>query len=149
MHRSASATRVSDEFFIQHSSPPSSSKASQTHNVKTAFDDINEIPTYNPLSDAAKKEKQRIKFAENAVHVIPFVLLLCALILWFFSNPEVDMVHKDNSILSRVEGLIIDGSTDADESQIGLLSTMELDNLDPQKQMIDLKARRFLRNKVE
>ncbi|GMN31007.1 hypothetical protein TIFTF001_003061 [Ficus carica] len=48
-----------------------------------------DLPTYNPLSSAAKREQSRLRFAHNAVHLIPLLLLLCALVLWFFSNPEL------------------------------------------------------------
>ncbi|CAN1805471.1 hypothetical protein LINPERHAP1_LOCUS24286 [Linum perenne] len=46
------------------------------------------LPTYDPASNAAKKEKSRLRSAENAVHFIPLLLLGCAVILWFFSDPE-------------------------------------------------------------
>lgn len=52
--------------------------------------DEDEPTTYDPTSqEVTKKEKSRAKFAENAVHIIPFVLLACALVLWFFSNPSM------------------------------------------------------------
>ncbi|XP_057977815.1 uncharacterized protein LOC131164555 isoform X2 [Malania oleifera] len=78
MHRSASASRVSDELSAQPppSLPVHSSRPSSDH-----------LPTYNPLSQAAKRERSRLRSAEIAVHLIPLVLLLCALILWFFSTP--------------------------------------------------------------
>ncbi|KAF9625185.1 hypothetical protein IFM89_020052 [Coptis chinensis] len=41
---------------------------------------------HNRTSEFAKKEKLRMKFAENVVHVIPLVLLVCGLILWVLSN---------------------------------------------------------------
>uniref|UniRef100_A0A803LUH0 Uncharacterized protein n=1 Tax=Chenopodium quinoa TaxID=63459 RepID=A0A803LUH0_CHEQI len=36
------------------------------------------FPVYNPGSHPAKKEKSRLRSAENAIHLIPLVLLLCA-----------------------------------------------------------------------
>ncbi|CAJ2645876.1 unnamed protein product [Trifolium pratense] len=45
------------------------------------------LPTYDPLSHVAKKELSRIKSAQKAVHLIPLLVLLCAIILWFFSSP--------------------------------------------------------------
>ena len=45
------------------------------------------LPKYDPRSEFAKKEVFREKAAENAVHLIPLVLVLCAAILWFFSDP--------------------------------------------------------------
>lgn len=52
-----------------------------------------ELPTYDPIVEMANKEK-RIKFAENAVHVIPFLLMLCAFTLWFFSNPGKNLKYS-------------------------------------------------------
>ncbi|XXG63687.1 hypothetical protein AAC387_Pa05g1814 [Persea americana] len=75
MHRSGSASRVSD-----------SNKSSDTDH----------LPTYDPLSDIAKKEISKLKAAENAVHIIPLVLILCAIILWFLSASE------DVTIVSRM-----------------------------------------------
>ncbi|CAN1834813.1 hypothetical protein LINPERHAP1_LOCUS34207 [Linum perenne] len=46
------------------------------------------LPTYDPASHAAKKEKSRLRSAENAVHFIPLILIASAVILWFFSDPE-------------------------------------------------------------
>ncbi|XP_042504425.1 uncharacterized protein LOC122081384 isoform X2 [Macadamia integrifolia] len=119
MHRSSSTSRASEEFFAHLSSPLPSSKGSQ--GVKTA--ENSELPTYDPLSEAAKKEKSRIKFAENAVHLIPVVLVLCAIILWFFSNP-VEMVNKDDSVLARIKGLTIDGNIN-NNGQIGVPAALD------------------------
>lgn len=74
MHRTSSTTRISDEFF--------NSSTSQSATV-----DSDQLPTYNPLSHVAKKERMRIRSAENAVHLIPVILILCVIILWFFSYP--------------------------------------------------------------
>ncbi|KAJ4951172.1 hypothetical protein NE237_028004 [Protea cynaroides] len=123
MHRSSSTSRAYEEF-LHLSSPSPSSKDYQ--GVRTS--DTSELPTYDPLSEAAKKEKSRIRFAENAVHVIPVILVLCAIILWFFSNP-VDMVNKDDQILARIKGLTIDGNMDSNNGQTGL-PTMDLEDLD-------------------
>lgn len=45
-----------------------------------------------------KKEKSRSKFSERAVHLIPFVLVFCALVLWSFSNPGLSTVYAYNYI---------------------------------------------------
>lgn len=71
MYRSSSSTRVSDEFFSHQSSTT----------------DTEQLLIYNPESEPAKKEKNRLRSAETAVHLIPLLLLLCAVILWFFSSP--------------------------------------------------------------
>ncbi|KAF8412457.1 hypothetical protein HHK36_000421 [Tetracentron sinense] len=131
MHRSSSTTRASEEFFVHASL------------------DGDELPSYNPLSDVAKKEKSRARSAENAVHLIPFVLVLCAFVLWFFSHPAVDMVKKGDSIVPRIEGLTIDGNLDSDGTQTGLLPNLELEDFDAPKQMADHKATKFRVKKSE
>jgi len=45
------------------------------------------LPAYDPLSHVAKKELSHIRSAQKAVHLIPLLVLLCAIILWFFSSP--------------------------------------------------------------
>ncbi|KAG6635834.1 hypothetical protein I3843_11G068000 [Carya illinoinensis] len=78
MHRSSSASRVSSVEYFSSTSLQSSCDAADQ-----------QLPTYDPLSQAAKKERSRLRSAEFAVHAIPLVLLLCAIILWFFSTPEL------------------------------------------------------------
>ncbi|XP_073007766.1 uncharacterized protein [Typha latifolia] len=53
--------------------------------------DMDDLPTYDPQSDVAKKEATRARFAESMVHVIPLVLILCAAVLWFFSYPGTQL----------------------------------------------------------
>ncbi|KAL9164678.1 hypothetical protein ABFS82_06G120000 [Erythranthe guttata] len=81
MHRSASSNRVREGHHLSYhnNSSASSSKLSSL--------DADELPLYDPFSDAAKKEKGGARFAEGAVHIIPFVLLFCVFVLWFFSTP--------------------------------------------------------------
>ncbi|PIA30928.1 hypothetical protein AQUCO_05300033v1 [Aquilegia coerulea] len=142
MHRSSSITRAS-EFFLHGSSAggggggvASSSSSSSSSRIL----DNDELPLYDPLSDFAKKERLRMKFAENAVHVIPLVLVLCAAILWFCSNPDLDMVDRDGSLPGRVEGLTIDADLDVAHSKTGLLSSQDLDG---SQENIDKKPGRF------
>ncbi|EPS68747.1 hypothetical protein M569_06028, partial [Genlisea aurea] len=66
-----------------------------------------ELPVYEPQSEVAKKDRAKSKFSENAVHVIPLVLLLCCIILWFFSNPDVDVSGR--SMAAKVQAITIDG----------------------------------------
>lgn len=87
MHRSASTPRVSDDYSKYHSSPPSSSSSSSSAALRALSLEADELPVLEPMSEVYKKEKSRIKFGETVVHIIPFVLLFCALVLWFFSNP--------------------------------------------------------------
>lgn len=77
MYRSGSSTRVSDEFFSSPS-PPDAEQQQQQQQL---------LPTYNPESHLAKKDRLRLRSAEAAVHLIPIMLIICAVILWFFSAP--------------------------------------------------------------
>lgn len=93
MYRSVSTSRVSENYYNNNStSAASSPKVSPS--VRALSLEANEIPLYEQTvllsSEISKKERNtRPKFAENAVHFIPFVLLSCAFILWFFSNPGI------------------------------------------------------------
>jgi ABC-type uncharacterized transport system permease subunit len=55
-----------------------------------------QLPTYDPLSHVAKKELSRIRSAQKAVHLIPLLVLLCAIILWFFSSPGDELLKQIN-----------------------------------------------------
>ena len=81
MYRSLSSTRVADDYNINVGSPSSKSPG-----LRVCVSN-EELPLYDPVSELTKKERSSTKFAENAVHLIPFLLLLCAIILWAFSNP--------------------------------------------------------------
>lgn len=81
MHRSSSTCRASDEFLVNLLPMAASSP------VKALSSD--DLPIYDPVSEATKKEiaLHQKSIAENAIHLIPLVLFLCALILWVFSHP--------------------------------------------------------------
>ncbi|XP_020874281.1 uncharacterized protein LOC110226600 isoform X2 [Arabidopsis lyrata subsp. lyrata] len=79
MRRSASGSRVSDHFPAK--SPP------RSQSVTAMEDDVELLlPRYDPNSQAGKREKSRFRFAENVIHLIPLILLLCVVILWLFSH---------------------------------------------------------------
>ncbi|ESQ40685.1 hypothetical protein EUTSA_v10015492mg [Eutrema salsugineum] len=107
--------------------------------------DEDEPAPYDPAGqEMTKKEKSRGKFAENAVHIIPFVLLACALVLWFFSNPDVDVGVKGESIAARIEGLTIEGDidNDSDGTQTGFLgAATEVGRSDKPKLKHDVNKR--------
>lgn len=87
MYRSASWSRFSDgDEYYKHGPSPSTKESPSMQRLSASFES-NELPVYDPIAELAKKERARVKFAENAVHVIPLVLLLCATVLWLFSNP--------------------------------------------------------------
>ncbi|XP_057471542.1 uncharacterized protein LOC130760305 [Actinidia eriantha] len=131
MHRSASANRVPDDYVKLHSSLPSS-KVSPS--LRALSLEVNELPLFESMSEVSKKDKSRAKFAENGVHIIPLVLLLCALVLWFFSNPDIDVPIKGYSIAARIEGLTLEGELDTDSAQTGVLAGIALGDLDPANQ---------------
>ncbi|KAM7491786.1 hypothetical protein LguiA_034707 [Lonicera macranthoides] len=117
MYRSASSTRISEDYFNYNTSPPKVSSAMRALSLESS-----ELPLYEPFStssEVAKKDKSRLKFGENGVHLIPIILILCAFILWFFSNPDIDVPMKGggDSIAARLEGLTIEGDVDSDGTQ--------------------------------
>ncbi|XP_047938835.1 uncharacterized protein LOC125186507 [Salvia hispanica] len=104
MYRSASMNRFSDDHYSYYGSSSPSSKVPTA--LRALSDDSgNELPMYEPLSDAAKKERSRAKFAEKAVHAIPLVLLFCAFILWIFSNPDINL---RGTIAEEIKGMASD-----------------------------------------
>ncbi|KAK6131828.1 hypothetical protein DH2020_034424 [Rehmannia glutinosa] len=131
MYRSGSTNRFSDDHFSYYASSPSSKVPTALRSLSQS-QGANELPMYEPLSEASKKEKTRAKFAENAVHLIPLILLLCAFILWVFSNPGksfflyIDL--KASSIAAEIEGIATEGHLDSDGT--GHLP-VELGDMDP------------------
>lgn len=95
MYRSASWNRVSEDY-TQSSSP--SSKGTAGLRMSSSFELGGELPMYDQIAEMAKKEKARLKFAENAVHIIPLVLILCAFILWFVSSPGIIPIPINNYV---------------------------------------------------
>ncbi|GAY62144.1 hypothetical protein CUMW_215490, partial [Citrus unshiu] len=86
MLRSTNSSRVAERLIIDSTPSPS-------HNERANTDTDQQLPTYDPRSDVAKKERSRIRFAENAIHAIPLLLVFCAVVLWFFSKPGPDLVE--------------------------------------------------------
>ncbi|KAL3535821.1 hypothetical protein ACH5RR_004282 [Cinchona calisaya] len=83
MYRTASVTRVSDEYLVNVS--PAAKGSPVPKMLVDAADDFQ--TSYDPILDATKKEISPKSSGEKVVHLIPLVLTLCALILWFFSKP--------------------------------------------------------------
>lgn len=88
MYRSISTNRFSDDQYNNsyYSSSSPSAKVPTALRALTSSQQQEMLPMYEPMSEAAKKDKIRSNFAEKAVHAIPFVLLICAFILWIASN---------------------------------------------------------------
>ncbi|XP_010325515.2 uncharacterized protein [Solanum lycopersicum] len=119
MYRSSSSSRVSEEFFF-NSSP----------NLKSTFStETEELPTFNPQSHVAKKERNRLRSAENAIHLIPLILLLSAIVLWVFSSP-VTMVNKADSIVARLNVAVNQPEIHEDSSKTSFTSKLELEDID-------------------
>ncbi|ESQ52188.1 hypothetical protein EUTSA_v10017475mg [Eutrema salsugineum] len=87
MRRSASASIVSDQ--LSANTPSPSPSPPRIHSVTSSEDALLLLPRYDPNSYPGKKDKSRLRSAENAIHFIPLVLILCAVILWMFSNPDL------------------------------------------------------------
>lgn len=90
MFRSISTSRVSDDtYYSIYNHSPTSKAVSPA--LRALALEANELPQYETSSTfptTPKKEKfGRVRMSEKAVHLIPLVLLFCALVLWFFSNP--------------------------------------------------------------
>ena len=85
MRRSASGSRVSDQF--SQAKPSHSRSMSRSQSVRLVEDAELHLPRYDPSSQSGKREeKSRSRSAENVVHFIPLLLLLCVIILWLFSR---------------------------------------------------------------
>ncbi|KAL6842800.1 hypothetical protein ACP4OV_027644 [Aristida adscensionis] len=86
MHRSSS-------YYLSSSTSPSSSPLPSAGAAAAAAGmDVDQLPTYDPGSDAAKKEAldaSRADLARTLVHLIPLVVILCGLILWSLSATDV------------------------------------------------------------
>ncbi|KAH0863195.1 LOW QUALITY PROTEIN: hypothetical protein HID58_080406 [Brassica napus] len=85
MRRSASGSRVSDQF--SQAKPSHSRSMSRSQSVRLVEDAELHLPRYDPSSQSGKREeKSRSRSAENVVHFIPLLLVLCVIILWLFSR---------------------------------------------------------------
>ncbi|KAI3997231.1 hypothetical protein MKX01_009075 [Papaver californicum] len=146
MHRSASTSRASEKLLINLSP---GTKGSPGMMIKSAAADIDKIPIYNQLiggSDhvgATSKKDSHVKPVENVVHLIPVILVLCALILWVFSYPVVDMRNKEGSFV-QVEGLNIDGQSNQSQKPS---STKLVELEEATKQDRDMILQKILVNK--
>lgn len=83
MYGSTSFNRVANDYFMH-----TSQKAVPGMRTVSWPMEVDEQVAHDPSEEMAKKEKSPTKFAENAVHAIPFVLLLCYFVLWLLSNPS-------------------------------------------------------------
>lgn len=84
MHRSGSVNRSLDDFSVvlpTVSVSPSPVKGSSIHRSYSAAA-VDLLPRYMDSAEDHVKKQPRFR-AEHAVHLIPVVLFLCGLVLWF------------------------------------------------------------------
>ncbi|KAF7154081.1 hypothetical protein RHSIM_Rhsim01G0078400 [Rhododendron simsii] len=100
MYRTTSTPRFSDEFLVNQLPPGKGSPTLKGSPSLISLLDTDDLPVHELISDADKKEIPRPhkSSGENAVHLIPLVLILCALILWLFSKqPETIFCNISNT----------------------------------------------------
>lgn len=51
--------------------------------------------------------------------------------MFSFSNADIDVPIKADSVAARIEGLNLEGELDTDSSQTGVLAGIDLGDLDP------------------
>ncbi|CAA7409914.1 unnamed protein product [Spirodela intermedia] len=99
MQRTGSTARATEEHFVGTMpagtlppaggvSPPPGIQTRRLSAVEGTAESDSLLPKYDPQSTFAKKEAARSRSAESAIHLIPVILITCAFILWFFSNPR-------------------------------------------------------------
>ncbi|KAG9139848.1 hypothetical protein Leryth_024546 [Lithospermum erythrorhizon] len=101
MHRTSSAARFSDEYSINMSptmkGSPSvksllvSDDETLSRNVNNEYDEDPNIVSHVTKKDGIPK----LLSGEKSIHLIPLVLILCALVLWVFSTTPGFVVNKD------------------------------------------------------
>ncbi|CAA0823104.1 Unknown protein [Striga hermonthica] len=89
MYRTSSSSRVFDELVSGTVKTPDSDLEQQQQQQKQ------QLPRHDSESELSKKDKNRLRSAEAAVHFIPLLLILCAAVLWFCSKPvETPLLHE-------------------------------------------------------
>ncbi|KAI7749323.1 hypothetical protein M8C21_023658 [Ambrosia artemisiifolia] len=105
MFRSVSTSKVSDDTYysIYNHSPTSKAVSPALRALALEANELEES------SSLLKKDKiGRTRFSEKSVHVIPLILLLCALLLWLSSNPEINMSVKNDIITGEIKRKTVD-----------------------------------------
>uniref|UniRef100_A0ACD5VMI6 Uncharacterized protein n=1 Tax=Avena sativa TaxID=4498 RepID=A0ACD5VMI6_AVESA len=108
MHRSSS-------YYLSSSSSSSASSSAAAASVPggpsgNAGVDVDQLPTYNPQSDAAKKEAldaSRANLAHALVHLVPIVVLLCGLLLWSLSTTLVPPAAAEVGVIVLKKGRLM------------------------------------------
>nr|XP_043631112.1 uncharacterized protein LOC122602573 [Erigeron canadensis] len=116
MFRSVSTSRVSDDtYYSIYNHSPTSKAVSPA--LRALALEANELPQHETSSFSSsttpKKDKLgRARFSEKAVHLIPIVLLFCVLVLWAFSNPEINMTIKKDFMATKIKRKTVERDID-------------------------------------
>ncbi|KAI3793123.1 hypothetical protein L1987_35737 [Smallanthus sonchifolius] len=113
MFRSVSTSRVSDDtYYSIYSHSPTSKAVSPA--LRALALEANELPQHesSPFSTLKKDKLGRPRFPEKSVHIIPLILLVCALVLWLFSNPDINMSIKNDLIAAKLKRKAVERDAD-------------------------------------
>ncbi|KAK3164757.1 hypothetical protein QOZ80_1AG0024190 [Eleusine coracana subsp. coracana] len=153
MHRSSSYYLSSSSSAPSSSSATAGTSSSSGPSGAAGALDVDQLPTYDPRSDAAKKEAldaSRAGLARTLVHVVPIVVLLCGLLLWSLSAtdvPEVGiLVHKESGHETHVK-LVTDKSGSSSGWNGSSMTTTGMGGSDPTDKLNGVK-RRELRSEM-
>ncbi|CAL4975308.1 unnamed protein product [Urochloa decumbens] len=161
MHRSSSYYLQQSSSSSSASSPSpaaggggASASSSGPSGAAAVAMDVDHLPTYDPRSDAAKKEAldaSRADLARTLVHLVPVVVLLCGLLLWSLSStnvPEVGVLVEKGDGHTMIAHVTIMPQNNIATSRwkgSGMLTTME--DSDPIDKAHGTK-RRVLRSEI-
>ncbi|KAI3800058.1 hypothetical protein L1987_35365 [Smallanthus sonchifolius] len=113
MFRSVSTSRVSDDtYYSIYSHSPTSKAVSPA--LRALALEANELPQpeSSPFSTLKKDKLGRARFSEKSVHIIPLILLVCALVLWLFSNPDINMSIKNDLVAAKFKRKAVERDVD-------------------------------------
>ncbi|KAF8696879.1 hypothetical protein HU200_036521 [Digitaria exilis] len=136
MHRSSSyyLQQSSSSTTTASPSPATGAAAASGPSGTAGAMDVDHLPTYDPRSDAAKKEAldaSRADLARTLVHLVPVVVLLCGLLLWSLSNtdvPEVGVLLEkgnDHTMVTRVNIMAQNNGVASNWKGSGMMTTTE------------------------
>ncbi|XP_071734344.1 uncharacterized protein [Rutidosis leptorrhynchoides] len=125
MFRSVSTSRVSDDtYYSIYSHSPTSKAVSPA--LRALALEANELPQYETSSFPSTPKKDKLgrpRFSEKAVHLIPLVLLFCALVLWAFSNPDINMPIRNDTIGVKIQQKVVEQNVDDKSNLIRIESS--------------------------
>ncbi|KAL7195499.1 hypothetical protein ACSBR1_035679 [Camellia fascicularis] len=87
MYRISSTSRFSDEFLVNLSPAVKSPATDDDDLLQPVFDHRISDGNKKEVPSPSQQQQHKKSRGENVIHLIPLFLLLCALILWWFSVP--------------------------------------------------------------